>query len=140
MPQVVAARSTTPLLGFVAVTVPLLALIAVRMFAAVAVLVPRAKFVPEVVPAVPAVTEATVTLVPSLVPDMTALSAQRAVIVWVALPLLLEDETSGLALVTLRVQVLPPLPQVPLSLIATDKFCAVSSSFVVELPVAPIKT
>ena len=72
---------------------------------AVAVFVPSANVLvaAEFVPAVPATTLLTVTwALPVFV--IKALSAQRAAIVCVALPLVSVDETSGLAADTLRVQ------------------------------------
>jgi hypothetical protein len=84
------------------------------------------RLVAELLPAlVAALTVVPVTLVPSLVPVIAALSAQSDVSVCVALELSV-DETSGLAPDTLRVQTPPDVePQVPLLFIATDRFSAV---------------
>jgi hypothetical protein len=110
------------------------------MFVAVAVFVPRAKVVLVFEPGPPAATVLTVTLLPSEVPVIAALSAQSDVRVSEVVPDVLVDETSVLAALTLRVQVLTLLPQVPVLFIATDKFRAVNCLFVVVVPPDPIRT
>src|ERR1700689_4468592 len=113
--------------------------LAIIEFEFVPAIVPRAKLLPEAEPVVPAAMVPTVTFVPSLLNPVliVALFAHMDVIVWELLPVPVRSEelTTVLTPTTLLVQG-PPVgqPQAPELLIATDKFSAVSSAFVVLAP------